>query len=77
VRLGYVYFHTIVWTPITIKYNLKRKIEQQKMLDDALKCFDSCLFKLAVDYGQAWELYKQRRSLNIAYTSEDEVELNI
>ncbi len=47
------------------------------MLDDALKCFDSCLFKLAVDYGQAWELYKQRRSLNIAYTSEDEVELNI
>lgn len=77
VRRGHVYFHTLLWNPYTIKYNLERKVVKEKMLNDALNCFESCLFKLAVDKGQAWQLFKERRSLSIIYTAEDNVELNI
>ncbi|WP_145525067.1 hypothetical protein [Yersinia rohdei] len=76
-NIGNIGFNLMVWSPFTIKYKLKRKVDSEKMLDDAFKCFESCLFKLAVDYGQAWELYKKRRSLNTMYSSEDEIELNI
>lgn len=72
-----IYFDSLLWHPITIKYILKRKISAEKMLADAMQCFDSCLYKLAVDYSQAWELFKSRRLLQATFQSEDEVELNI
>ncbi|HEJ6970562.1 TPA: hypothetical protein ACGCBI_001956 [Serratia marcescens] len=76
-NIGHIDFEMMLWNPITIKYSLSRKIEADKMLADAIKCFESCLFKLAVDHGQAWDLYKKRRSLNTIYNSDDEIELNI
>ncbi|WP_145033762.1 hypothetical protein [Pantoea ananatis] len=72
-----IYFDALIWHPITIKYILKRKISAEKMLADAMQCFDSCLYKLAVDHSQAWELFKSRRLLQTTFQGEDEVELNI
>lgn len=75
--MGYVHFSMLVWNPITIKYSVARKIDAEKMFNDAFQCFESCLYKLAVDYSQAWELFKSRRLLYAVLHNEDEVELNI
>ncbi|WP_200550304.1 hypothetical protein [Kosakonia sp. LAM2021] len=76
-RMSYIYFNMLVWNPVTIKYSVSRKIDSEKMFSDAFQCFESCLYKLAVDYSQAWDLYKGRRLIYAALHNEDEVELNI
>ncbi|HFQ8224097.1 TPA: hypothetical protein ACHTCC_000071 [Citrobacter freundii] len=75
--VSYFHFGMLIWNPVTIKYYVARKIDSEKMLGDALQCFESCLYKLAVDYSQAWELFKSRRLLYAALHNEDEIELNI
>lgn len=77
-NIGYITFNMIIWNPVTIKYSLKKRIDKDRMYQDAIKCFEACLFKLAVDFSQAWELsLEKRKSSSVSYHSEDEVELNI
>lgn len=73
----YINFSMLVWTPITIKYLLQRKINAEKMLSDALQCFEACLYKLAVDHSQAWDLFKNRRLLHAKFQDEDEDEVEL
>ncbi|TAI96688.1 MULTISPECIES: hypothetical protein [Pectobacterium] len=68
----------ILWKPPTIKYSVARKIDREKLLADATLCFENCLFKLAVDKGQCWELMKSRsKSKQIIYDETDDDEMTI
>ena len=71
-------FEDLLWIPVSIRYESRRKLDKTRLLQDAVPALEACLFKLAVETGECWDFRRKKNNRVYSFYEENEFkELNI